>query len=312
MKLAPGVRLTFSKTGVGMSMGAGGARYTVHSSGRRTVSARTGVPGVYYQESLGRRSAPEPPTAPRKKPGLFAPKGEKELYKAVEAQDPRAIAQVGEEHPELRLAASTLAGLMLLDGDPAESERLLAEAFATGRDPAEDRFVSGYLVTRVKLSIATGVTAELPVGRDAVGLALAELEQREGDPHGAIEVVEQLEPSTYAAVSLAELYAQAGRWDDVVELTEGVENGDDCSALLCVFRGEAFRHQGFYDAAYEVLKTALRARSRAPEIRHLALAERAQNYLAQGKKAQARKDLERILAEDSTYEGVREQLDGLS
>jgi len=57
---------------------------------------------------------------------------------------------------------------------------------------------------------------------------------------------------------------------------------------------------------------ALRARSRAPEIRHLALAERAQNYLAQGKRAQARKDLERILAEDSTYEGVREQLDELS
>jgi len=39
---------------------------------------------------------------------------------------------------------------------------------------------------------------------------------------------------------------------------------------------------------------------------------RAQNYLAQGKRAQARKDLERILAEDSTYDDVREQLDELS
>jgi tetratricopeptide (TPR) repeat protein len=312
MKLAPGVRLTFSKTGVGMSMGAGGARYTVHSSGRRTISARTGIPGVYYQESVGRRSAPEPPTPPRKKPGLFAPRGEKELYKAVQAQDPGAIARVGEEHPELRLAASTLAGLMLVDGDSKESERLLGEAFATGRDPAADRFVSSYLATRVRLSIATGVTAELPAGRDAVGLALAELKQQEGDLAGAIDVVEQLEPSTYAAVSLAELYAQTGRWSDVLELTEGIQNEDDSSALLCVFRGEAFRHQGYYDAAHEVLKAALRARSRAPEIRHLALAERAQNYLAQGKKAQARKDLERILAEDSTYEGVREQLDSLS
>jgi Tfp pilus assembly protein PilF len=41
------------------------------------------------------------------------------------------------------------------------------------------------------------------------------------------------------------------------------------------------------------------------------LAERAQNYLAQGKKSQARKDLERILAEDSGYDGVREQLAAL-
>jgi tetratricopeptide (TPR) repeat protein len=152
------------------------------------------------------------------------------------------------------------------------------------------------------------VTAELPINRDAVGLALAELKQERDDRAGAIDVVEQLEPTTYAAVSLAELYAQTGRWDDVIELTEGIKNEDDASALLCVFRGQAFREQGYHDAAHEALKEALRARSRAAPIRHLALAERAQNYLAQGKKAMARKDLERILAEDSSYEGVRERL----
>lgn len=66
--------------------------------------------------------------------------------------------------------------------------------------------------------------------------------------------------------------------------------------------------QGFHDAAHEALKEALRSRSRAAPIRHFALSERAENYLAQGKKAMARKDLERILAEDSDYEGVRETL----
>jgi tetratricopeptide (TPR) repeat protein len=124
--------------------------------------------------------------------------------------------------------------------------------------------------------------------------------------------VEQLEPTTYSAVSLAELYAQTGRWDDVIELTEGIKNEDDAAALLCVFRGQAFRQQGFHDAAHAALKEALRSRSRAAPIRHLALAERAQNYLGQGKEGMARKDLERILAEDSTYEGVREQLSELS
>jgi tetratricopeptide (TPR) repeat protein len=156
------------------------------------------------------------------------------------------------------------------------------------------------------------VTAELPVNRDAVGLALAELKQEHGDLEGAIDAVEQLEPTTYSAVSLAELYAQTGRWDDVIELTEGIKNEDDAAALLCVFRGQAFRQQGFHDAAHEALKEALRSRSRAVPIRHLALAERAQNYLAQGKKGMARKDLERILAEDSNYEGVREQLSEFS
>jgi tetratricopeptide (TPR) repeat protein len=323
IKVASGVRVNVSKRGVGASVGGRGGRYSVHSSGRHTVSAGSGVvPGVYYQKSVsgkgssrgGSHAAAAPAAAPvaPKKPGMFAPKGEKQLYKAIQAQDAQAIGQAGAEYPDFRLPSYSLAGLMLLTSEPKEAERLLGEAFATGKDPAEDKFVAAYLFTRLELSIAEGITAELPVNRDAVGLALAELKQDEGDVAGAIDVVEQLEPTTYSAVSLAELYAQAERWDDVVELTEGMKNEDDASALLCVFRGQAFREQGFHDAAHEALKEALRSRSRAAPIRHQALAERAQNYLDQGKKAMARKDLERILAEDSSYEGVREQLADLT
>jgi hypothetical protein len=128
----------------------------------------------------------------------------------------------------------------------------------------------------------------------------------------AIEVVEQLEPSFVAAVSLAELYSLAGRNKEVIDLTDGVQNEDDASALLLTYRGRAFRLEGLHDAAHETLKEALRSRSRTPEVRHLALSERAANYAAQGKKAMARKDLERILAEDSTYPGVTEALAALS
>jgi hypothetical protein len=51
------------------------------------------------------------------------------------------------------------------------------------------------------------------------------------DLDGAIDVVEQLEPTTYSAVSLAEVYFRAGRLDDVLELTEGLKNEDECPAL---------------------------------------------------------------------------------
>jgi tetratricopeptide (TPR) repeat protein len=321
LRVAPGVRLNVSRSGVGMSAGVKRARYAVHSSGRRTTMIGNPIFGVgYMHQSSSRRGARRPskaapssvaPPRPRK-PGLFAPRGEKQLYKAVKDSDVQAIRRVGDEHPDFRLPSYSLAGLMLLDSEAPEAERLLDEAFATGKDPAADKFISSYTYTRLELPIAQGVTAELPVNRDAVGLALAELRQEHGDLEGAIDVVEQLEPTTYAAVSLAELYAQTGRWEDVIELTEGIENEDDATALLCVFRGEAFRHQGFHDAAHETLKMALRSRSRAAPIRHLALAERAQNYLAQGKKAMARKDLERILAEDSAYPGLREQLADLT
>jgi tetratricopeptide (TPR) repeat protein len=322
MKVAPGVRLSVSKSGVGASVGGKGARYSAHSSGRRTTTLGSGVvPGVYYQKSSGgsrssgsRSQASGQQVAPpsAKKPGLFAPKGEKELYKAIKAQDVKGIKSVGVYYKDFLLPSYSLAGLMLLTDQPSEAEKLLSEAFATGKDPAEDKFVSSYLFTRLELSLAQGVTAELPVNRDAVGLALAELKQNDGDLEGAIAVVEQLEPTTYSAVSLAELYAQTERWDDVIELTEGMKNEDDASALLCMFRGQAFRHQGFYDAAHEALKEALRSRSREAPIRHMALAERAQNYLEQGKKGMARKDLERILAEDSDYPNVREELAKLS
>jgi hypothetical protein len=235
IKIAPGVRLNVSKSGVGASVGGRGGRYSVHSSGRRTVSAGSGiVPGVYYQKSLGgsrsrsgatrsRAAAQQaaPPTP--KKPGLFAPKGEKQLYKAVKAQDVQAMKQAGDEHLDVRLPAYSLVGLMMLMSEPTEPERLLAEAFATGKDPAEDRFVAAYMFTHLELSIAKGVTAELPVNRDAVGLALAELKQDRGDLEGAIDVVEQLEPTTYSAVSLAELYAQANRWEDVNPADRGPE-----------------------------------------------------------------------------------------
>jgi tetratricopeptide (TPR) repeat protein len=321
IKVAPGVRLNVSKRGVGMSAGAGGVRYSVHSSGRRTTTVRSGVPGVYYQSSHGggrrrstaaARSAAYAPPAPRPvKPGLFAPKGEKQLFKAWKQQNAELIEQAGEQYPDMKLPAFTLAGLMFASVDGDRSLKLLEQAFAEG-DAASTQFFRKYVgSSAIELKIADGVMAHAPLGRDAVGLTLAELYQSDEKLDEAIDVVEQLEPTTYTAVSLAELYAQADRFTDVIELTEGIANDDDASALLLVFRGVAFREQGYHDAAHESFKEALRSRSREATIRHHALFERAANYQAQGKKGMARKDLERILAEDSDYPGVREQLDAL-
>src|SRR5580765_5730156 len=139
IRLAPGVRLNVSKTGVGASFGAGGVRYSAHSSGRRTVSARTGIPGVYYQQSVrGMRSstasAARAVSSSPKKPGLFAPRGDKNLYEAIKTQDVQAIRRAGEQHAYLRLVCDSFAGLLLLNDEPVEAERLLTDAFATGGD----------------------------------------------------------------------------------------------------------------------------------------------------------------------------------
>jgi hypothetical protein len=269
IKIAPGIRLNVSKRGVGMSAGIGGARYSVHSSGRRTLSARTGIPGVYYQESRtkrgrsGRVGPPRPPAAlpAASKPGLFAPKGERALYKAIRDQlAPEAIAHVGDEFPEYKTLAYGIAGLLMLNRDVEEDPqtvlRMLRTAFDSNDDPAGHPFSKKYLSTYFNLLVAPGVTVHLPFDRDALGLALGEIYQLTGEPSKAIEIVEQLEPTAYSAVSLAELYTQAGRSDEVIALTEGLDNQDDATALLLVFRGVAFREQGFLDAAHESFREA--------------------------------------------------------
>jgi tetratricopeptide (TPR) repeat protein len=131
------------------------------------------------------------------------------------------------------------------------------------------------------------------------------LHQDAGDLRAAVAVVEQLELTAYVAVSVVELYSQLGEHAKVVALTEGLVNEDDATALLCVFRGIALREQGYLEAARAAFKEALRSRSRQPVIRHRALVERAKSHLAEGKRALARKDVERVLAEDSSYEGLQ-------
>lgn len=311
IKLAPGVRMTFSKSGVSYSVGTKGYRVTKTASGR--VQRTTSIPGTgisHTKASSGGRSDPSAPAYQPPKPGWLAPKGEKELFKAVQAGDGDAMCQAGREHPEFSFAATVLSGLFKFrQGDTTQARELLEWAFAQGRDPAGDPFLSKYCsASRITLEVAPGVVAELGLDRSTIGLALAELHQDTRDVSKAIEVVEQLEPTTFAALSLAELYSQAGEHDEVVALTQGVQNEDDATALLCVFRGAALREKGYCDAAREALKEALKSKKRAPEARHRALWERARTYEAEGKRGMARKDLERIMAEDSFYPGLADAI----
>ena len=210
IRLAPGVRLNVSKRGLGMSAGGWGSAiqrallWPPHDVGSDGCTRRL-LPTERKQRAskTSARSLPQAVSPPAlAKPGLFAKKAEKQLWKAINAQDLQEIKRVGEEEPGYRVVAWSIAGLQLAESDPSEAARLLENVFASGHDPATTVFASQYLRTHVSLDIASGVKADLPLNRDAVGLALAELKQEAGDLDGAIETVEQLEPTTYAAVSL--------------------------------------------------------------------------------------------------------------
>src|SRR5438876_763434 len=91
--LGKGLRLNLSKTGVGISTGIPGFRYSVHSSGRKTTTLGLPGSGVYYRTQRGgttrratpspsrrtvsRRPSPVPQVSLAPRAGLFAPRDEK-------------------------------------------------------------------------------------------------------------------------------------------------------------------------------------------------------------------------------------------
>lgn len=206
---------------------------------------------------------------------------------------------------------------MLLDAfaqDPtpqgdAVAGRILDELWTSSYDPASDKFLTTYFPqTTTTLELAPGCSITLPLGRDAIGLSLGEICQRAGNLTGAVAVVESLDPSEPAAVSLAELYCQQGHWQEVMDMTNGLVPDSPFTAFLITQRGSALRESGHLEASREALKTVIARRSLSPEIRHRALIERSSTNLADGKVAAARKDLEKILADNANYPGLREAL----
>lgn len=334
IQIVPGVRMNISKSGVGYSAGGKGYRVTKHANGR--VSRTVSVPGTGLSHnktlSSGRRSptpatqpVPPPPRPP--KPGMLSPGNEKALFGALEATTDRSTGDFasvarnfGSGDPALRVLCASLEGLWhfaRLDGnaagDPSRARALLG--WAAANDPtaaAQHPLAIKYLRDAAwPVEIAHGIVAHLPLHLDVVRLAAAELHQAASDLDAAIWCVEHAEPTASAALSLAELYSEAQRHSDVIDVTTGVENADDATALLLVLRGRAFSASGYHDAARAALKDALRVRSRAAAVRHRALLERAQVNLSQNRKAAARKDVESVLADDPSYPGLAELLTSL-
>lgn len=322
-KLAPGIRMTVTPRGVGVSTGVKGARVSVHSSGR--VTKTVGIPGTGISHtqttSSGNRAAESTPvarpagTAQPAKPGMLAPRWHKDLFAALMGSDFTKLEAIAQSDSRARQTCMFVDAIMnaYASGD-AERARSIAETlWREGYDPTVDPFLSKYFpAAAMQLGVVDGITVVVPCDRDTLGLALAELRQMQGDVAGAVDLVEQLTPSTLAAVSLAELYAQQHRWADIVDLTNGLSNDDDFATFLLIQRGVAFREQQHYEAAREAFKVAYAARTREPVLRRLALVERGQTYLAEGKTALARKDFEKVLAEDSHYPGLSEHLASLN
>jgi tetratricopeptide (TPR) repeat protein len=332
VKLGPGVRLNVSKTGLGVSAGPQGARMSMHSSGRRTTSA--GIPGTGLgytatrsgagqQQTGSSRAASTPQPPPRfPKPGFFAPKHEKEFAKALEAyakgDTAKALTQfqaASEKDTSDRAVADDLfAGIISAQTGETEQAIGYLEKVVASETELPDELMQKYrLGGHMALNVTEHVQAEVPWSSLAAALTLVECYQEAGRRDEAIGVLKQLadaQPDPVLILSLCDLYAEAGAWDELVDVAAGIQNEDDITLQIRLFQARALREQGLKEAALEAYKDSLRSKKRDPDLLKEARYERGTLLLELGKAAQGKKDLEQVYANDPKYRDVAELVRG--
>jgi tetratricopeptide (TPR) repeat protein len=336
VSVGKGLRVGVSKSGIGLSFGAPGARYSIHSSGRTRKTI--GIPGsgisyVQYGSSTTgarpqtRRRQPVRQTAPPEilasllKAPLFAPKQEKLYVKgvlaAMSSQDFAGATHAFHEcvsRDASVLSAYFLGGYAAIKLERNDDAVRWLEPVVQADTSLPDALMTKYgldgSVMRVSIEVAITPTVmvEVEMTTHGAALLLAELYQERGDREKAIGLLENLvdvAPDVPAiALSLAELYSQESLWEELASMPVRIENTDDLSAEMLRHKARAMRETRMLDGALEVLREALKSKKRHPDILKAARYERALTYEAMGKTSQARRDFERLYAEDPSFEDV--------
>lgn len=332
--LGKGLRLNVSKTGIGGSVGIPGLRYSAHSSGRTTRTAGIPGTGMYFRTdsvvrsrkafTAGQRKAAPLPSSPALlKTSRFAPKYEKEFIKGVKL----AVSErYREALPHFRAARESSGGKAVSpafwqaycelqrEGHQARATERFAEVVAADMS-VPDPLMSKYgIQAEVRVNVTPRLVATVPFSTLGAALILAELYQEAGEPGKAAGVLEGLLEAGLndlsIKASLAELYTVLEDWPDVIDLTDGVENADDVGCQTLIFRAKALGAKNLHDAALEALRQALRSKKRSGDLLKEARYQRALTYEALGKHGMARKDFERLYAEDSSFADVASRLSG--
>lgn len=337
IKLIPGVRLNFSKSAIGLSVGVPGARVSVNTKGDVYTSAGIPGTGIYSVErrSLRQKGSTRSPSledfqeiypaqrAP--KPSLFARGRERTFYRfllenfngenvRVDKEKVDQALDLSAKYPRIKetyLALACLAGAR--DGanfpdlvkTAAEVWKNKNKAFATYEARKYFQQLS------LKIQITPGISFDDSFGEEAFGFLYAEILQDAKDSMAAFVVLEEMSANQLSAVSVVDIELSEGKYQDVLDSTEEVELEDEATGMLYIMRAAALSQLGFHDGALEAIKKVVAKRSLDEEVRNRALWERANIYERQGKRTQALKELEKIVLADSKYPEVIERIQSL-
>ncbi len=256
---------------------------------------------------------------------MFAPGYEKRFYEGVQAylsgdlQKALIAFESASSGDERNASDDLFAGVVAHkfgDNDKAISylEKVVASVVEL-----PDELMAKYLpasIAEISLSIDITPTVKATVPASSLGacLLLAEIYQERGSLEEAIGLLQQLsvDASNEIAlkVALCDLLFEDGDADGVIEASADLENDSDLALAGLVLRGKALAQLGLADAACAVFtsglkKTAGRDKGLLTEVRY----ERAAVYAASGKASQAKRDFERIYADNPSYRDVAARLD---
>lgn len=329
VRLAPGVTVKLSKSTASLSFGPQGAKYTISPRGNRVTA---GIPGtglfytVHDRSRSGREGVAPMPSVPKRdrlKLGFFrrlmTPVDEKRFIdgiKALNEGDHDAAISALEDAEDLPDAA-WLAGIIRLRREELDQAKAHLEKAMLRLDNLGSQFTKYEIAAQASLPITQDIFAHVFPGERGSRLALLEIPQLQSHHAEAMDHVErllQIDPTDpVVLLSFAELALDSPEdrklMEHVVRTTTKVENETPVDTAILLYRGKALVALGLPDAAIEVFTLANRRRRDRPEgLLHQIRYDRAVLYEQVGRAAQARREFERIYAENHEFEDVRARL----
>lgn len=329
IRLAPGVTLNLSKSTASLSLGPRGAKYTISPRGNRATAGIPGT-GMFYTVHDRNRSgrggpAPAPVIAQRDRINLgffqrlMTPANERRFVdgiRALIAGDPETALKALEEARDLPDAA-WMSGMIRLWREEFDRAKAHLE-YALGRlDDLGNLFGKYDIAAQASLPITSDIFAHiLPRERDT-RLALVEIAQLQGrlqDARVHLDRLLAIDPEDpVVLLSFAELALDTpddrALMERVVKLTVRIENETPVDTAILLYRGKALAALDMPDGAIKVLTLANPRRKDLPdELMRQIRYDRAILYEKIGRRAQARRELERLYSEDPEFEDLRERL----
>jgi tetratricopeptide (TPR) repeat protein len=165
------------------------------------------------------------------------------------------------------------------------------------------------------------VTAHLTPCERGTLLALVEIAQEQGraaDLRAHLGRLLQIAPDdpvvllSYAEAHLPEAGTDGvpkAVLDRIVTQSAGIQNDTAIDTALLLYRARALAAQGLLDAAIQTLTLAARRRKDRPErLIHQIRFDRAELYERAGRRAQARREFEKLYADAPNFDGLKARL----